>query len=110
MRIFTSTGFDLTSLNFNKYYIRFWSDSWKCVINLTDFITEYPIAKIKKVLNWIPEADRPEDVIKGFSRFFECLDYLVKTCNNERDKSLIKKLQKLNDYAMALQSHYNEGG
>lgn len=109
MRIFAETEFDFTSLNFNKYYIRFWSDSWKCVINLTDFITEYPIAKIRKVLAWIPEADRSEDVIKGFSQFFECLDYLAKSCNNE-NKSLLKKLQKLNDYAMALQSHYNEGG
>lgn len=92
------------------YNIKFVSDCWKCFINLTYFIKEYPIAKIKKLLNWIPEADTDNDVVKGFSQFFECLDYLAKSCNNESDKSLIKKLQKLNDYAMGLQSRYNEGG
>lgn len=91
------------------FNIKFVSDCWKCFINLTYFIQEYPIAKIKKVLNWIPEADIENDVIKGFSQFFEALDYLAKSCNNE-NKSLLKKLQKLNDYAMGLQSRYNEGG
>lgn len=91
------------------FKIKFVSNSWKCFIDLTCFIKEYPIAKIKKLLNWIPEADTENDVIKGFSQFFECLDYLAKSCNNE-NKSLLKKLQKLNDYAMGLQSRYNEGG
>ena len=90
------------------FNIKFVSDCWRCYINLTYFITEYPIAKIKKMLTWIPEADRSEDVIKGFSQFFECLDYLSKSCNNE-NRAFIKKLQKLNDYAMGLQSLYKGG-
>lgn len=109
MKIFAERIIDPTSQELIIFNIKFVSDCWKCYINLTYFITEYPIAKIKKVLNWIPEADTENDVVKGFSQFFECLDYLSKSCNNE-NKSLIKKLQKLNDYAMGLQSRYNEGG
>lgn len=107
MKIFTERIIDPLEEEIN-YNIKFVSDCWRASINLTYFIEEYPIAKIKKVLAWIPEADREDDVIKGFSQFFECLDYLSKTCHNEK-KSLIKKLQKLNDYAMGLQSLYKGG-
>lgn len=109
MKIFTERIIDPLQEEI-VYNIKFVSGCWKCFINLTYFIQEYPIAKIKKVLNWIPEGDTENDVVKGFIQFFECLDYLSRTCNNKSDKSFIKKLQKLNDYAMGLQSHYNEGG
>ena len=107
MRIFTERIID-PLVEEVVYNIKFVSDCWRASINLTYFIVEYPLAKIKKVVAWIPEADRSEDVIKGYSQFFECLDYLSKTCNNEK-KSLLKKLQKLNDYAMGLQSLYKGG-
>lgn len=106
MRIFAERVLDPIEEEI-QYNIKFVSDCWRASIQLTHFLNEYPLAKIRKVLSWIPEADRPDDVIKGFSQVFECLDYLAKTCHNDK-KSLIR-YQKINDFAMALQSHYNEG-
>lgn len=108
MRIFAERIIDPTSIDPTIFNIRFVSGCWRASINLTYFISKYPITKIKKVLAWIPEASRSVDVITGFSQFFDCLDYLSKSCNNE-NKSFIKKLQKLNDYAMGLQSLYRGG-
>jgi hypothetical protein len=72
-------------------------------INLTIFIMAYPLPKIYKLIKFIVDEGDKENGIKALQHIYECIDYLSKTKYNET-KSFHKKLQRINDRCMYMQS------
>lgn len=97
--------------HFKQHIILFKDNSWKLTIDLSEYIIEYPLPKIRKIISLIPEAENDRYVLDGFSILFECLDYLSTLTYNGgiQQKNYIKKLQSINNYAMRLQSLYRGG-
>ena len=80
---------------------------WRYSINLTIFIMAYPLPKIYKLISLIVDEGDKENGIRALQHIYECIDYLSKTKYNET-KSFNKKLQRINDRCMYMQSLGND--